>query len=144
MFGNLKNFSMETTEQPAQDIGYGTAVCSAGDKNRVVVALSSYSGTNSANGATSKYYIIPSQAPADQANNAYDSNTQFGAAIFHQTGNLASATSPATAFVSVGGSDRGGATYLVIPRGYILVAYVSDANTNGTVIHNVVSGERDV
>jgi hypothetical protein len=141
MVGNLSNFAADHISQPAQDIGYGTAVCSAGDKSRVVVALSSYSGTNSANGVTIKYILMPSQMPEDSANNAYNSNTQFGSVIFHQTGNHASATSPATAFSSVAGSDRGGATYLMVPRGFILVAIVADANANGTIIHDLVSGE---
>ena len=139
MFGKITQWNSAQTTQPTQDIGFGTAVLSAGDKTRVVVSLSSYSGTNSANGVTTKYMLIPSQVPDDAANNAYDSSTQFGSIVYQQTGNLASATSPITGFPMQ--SDRSGTQLIVVPPGYILVAFVADANANGTIIHQIVSGE---
>ena len=129
---------MQTITQPTQDIGFGTRILSAGTNARIVTSLSSYSGTNSANGVTTKYCLIPSQAPADPANNAY-AMEQTNTIAFHQTGNLGSATTPITGFGMV--SDRGGAFAVFIPPGYILVAFIADANANGTIIHSIVSGE---
>ena len=139
MFGKISSWNMASVTQPAQDIGFGTAILSSGDKARVVVSLSVYSGTNSANGSTIDYFLLPSQVPNDAANNSYDMSNQVGSTLYHQTGNLASATNPATSFAMQ--SDRGGSSFLVVPPGYILVASVSDANANGTIIHQVVSGE---
>lgn len=137
MYG-LSNWTMQTITQPAQDIGFGTRVLSAGTKTRIVTSMSSYSGTNTANGATTKYCLLPSQPPAVPATNTY-AMEQVSTIAFHQTGNLGSATTPITGFSMV--SDRGGAFALFIPPGYILVAFVADANTDGTIIHSIVSGE---
>jgi len=86
-----------------------------------------------------RYFILPSQAGDNP--NAYNisAGEQMGAQLYHQTGNLSSGTSPQTGFGL--STDRGGSPFLILPPGYILVATPSDSNSDGTIIHSVVSCE---
>lgn len=118
MYGKISNWNMETITQPAQDIGFGTRIMSAGSKTRFVSSLSSYSGTNTAANVVSKYFVLPSQPPADQANNAYDSTTQVGVAAFLQTQNMGTTTLPVQSAAMI--SDRGGGVRILCSTGIYL------------------------
>lgn len=135
-----KNWIQAHVTQPVQDIGFGTLLTTAGMTARIITGLSHYAGTNSA-AATMSYFILPSQPPESVAG-GYNVATQNGVKIFLHTGNLSTVNSAANAFTSVGGTDRGGAApYLWLPPGYMLIAVVSDANLNGTVIHDIMTAE---
>ncbi|MCK5641471.1 MAG: hypothetical protein KAJ19_11765 [Gammaproteobacteria bacterium] len=139
MHGKISNWNMQTITQPAQDVGFGTRILSAGTKTRFVSSLSSHSGTNTANNVVTKYFLLPSQPPASPSTNTYDSTSQIGAVAFLQTQNMGTTT---TAVASAGLiSDRGGAFGFFVPPGFILVSYITDVNSDGTIIHSVISGE---
>jgi hypothetical protein len=135
----LSDWRLNTTTQQQQDVGYGVRILSAGaEYPRLITSMSVYSGTNTV-ACTMRYFILPSQPGSNP--NAYNisAGEQMGAQLFHNTGNLSSGTSPQTGFGIL--TDRGGAPFLILPPGYILVATPSDNNSDGTIIHSVVSCE---
>ena len=127
---------MQTVTQAAQDIGFGTRVVAASNRTRIVTALGTYSGTNTA-AASIGYFLLPSQPGSGSTSSLYDlsEGAQVGVKLYHMTGNLSAGLAPATGFSMM--TDRGGPMFLIIPPYQILVAVVQDNNADGTIVHNI-------
>jgi len=137
----LSNWSWQTHTLAASDIGYGHRILSSGEKPRMVIACSVYSGTNTA-AAMSELFILPSMPPSTGATGEYNLAATGGVKIIQGTAALDSATSLVLAQTLIPTVDtRAGGTWLILPPQSILLFVPSIVNLNGTVVCSLVSAE---